>query len=208
MNPAHQVLPIRRGVPSDARELAAVHCTCFLEDDHLARSLGPRFLRKMYTWLASSSRCGLFVVESERGIIGATSIFDGSYEGAMVRALKWELVATPLRNPKVLANRSLWRAIRAKCGVKRSMQAIGPPEKAPCAQILYTMVDESQRGRGYAGALRSAALQWARDRGVRRAITGVHFSNTSSLRANERDGFRPLQGEPDLRGFIYLYVDL
>ncbi|HEX8697159.1 MAG TPA: GNAT family N-acetyltransferase [Longimicrobium sp.] len=60
----------------------------------------------------------------------------------------------------------------------------------------WTGVRPEERGRGLATALKLHAAAYARTRGYRRILTAPRWTNTASLRANEKVGFRPA-GEED-----------
>jgi mycothiol synthase len=56
------------------------------------------------------------------------------------------------------------------------------------------------RGRGVAGALKRAAVLWARERGLRRLRTENEERNAPMLAINRRMGYRPTPAWLSMRG--------
>ena len=65
-----------------------------------------------------------------------------------------------------------------------------------------TAVKRAWRGRGIAGALKSAQLAWAQDNGYVKAVTYNDERNEPIRRLNERFGYQPAGGSLLLRGPI------
>jgi GNAT superfamily N-acetyltransferase len=63
-----------------------------------------------------------------------------------------------------------------------------------------TAVRRAWRGRGIAGALKSAQLAWAKEHGYTRAVTNNEERNAPIRRLNERFGYRPAGGLILMRG--------
>ncbi len=63
-----------------------------------------------------------------------------------------------------------------------------------------TAVKRAWRGRGIAGALKSAQLAWAKENGYTRAVTNNEERNAPIRRLNERFGYRPAGGRILMRG--------
>src|SRR3954453_19595175 len=68
------------------------------------------------------------------------------------------------------------------------------------AELKSMAVVESRRGGGVGRALVEAALQWCRDRGVRRLAVATAAADTGNLRFYQRQGFRMLRIERDAFG--------
>ncbi len=63
-----------------------------------------------------------------------------------------------------------------------------------------TAVKRAWRGRGIAGALKSAQLAWAKENGYTRAVTNNEERNAPIRRLNERFGYQPAGGRVLMRG--------
>ena len=63
-----------------------------------------------------------------------------------------------------------------------------------------TAVKRAWRGRGIAGALKSAQLRWAKENGYTRAVTNNEERNAPIRHLNERFGYRPSGGRILMRG--------
>ena len=63
-----------------------------------------------------------------------------------------------------------------------------------------TAVKRAWRGRGVAGALKSAQLAWAKEHGYTRAVTNNEERNAPIRRLNERFGYLPAGGRILMRG--------
>ena len=63
-----------------------------------------------------------------------------------------------------------------------------------------TAVKRAWRGRGVAGALKSAQLAWAKENGYTRAVTNNEERNAPIRRLNERFGYLPAGGRILMRG--------
>ena len=63
-----------------------------------------------------------------------------------------------------------------------------------------TAVKRSWRGRGIAGALKSAQLAWAKENGYTKAVTNNEERNAPIRRLNERFGYLPAGGRILMRG--------
>jgi mycothiol synthase len=62
----------------------------------------------------------------------------------------------------------------------------------------YTGVLRAYRGRGVATALKVAAVQWARARGMAYIYTGNDLTNAPMLAINSQLGFEPLPASAQL----------
>jgi GNAT superfamily N-acetyltransferase len=63
-----------------------------------------------------------------------------------------------------------------------------------------TGVKRAWRGRGIAGALKRAQVQWAKEHGYEQLVTTPDLRNEPSRRMNERLGYRPAPGKVIMRG--------
>ena len=72
------------------------------------------------------------------------------------------------------------------------------------AQHDLTAVRRAWRGRGIAGALKSAQLSWAKENGYTRAITNNEERNAPIRRLNRRFGYLPAGGRILMRGPLVL----
>lgn len=65
------------------------------------------------------------------------------------------------------------------------------------ALLAMSFIDPAYRGRGLSGMLYDARLDWVRRRpGFRRVVVSHRRSNTASMRANQRYGFRLIDESP------------
>jgi GNAT superfamily N-acetyltransferase len=69
-----------------------------------------------------------------------------------------------------------------------------------------TAVKRAWRGRGIAGALKSAQLRWAKEKGYTRAFTLNEERNEPIRRLNERFGYTPAGGRIHLRSSLEYQV--
>jgi GNAT superfamily N-acetyltransferase len=66
----------------------------------------------------------------------------------------------------------------------------------------FTAIKRAARGRGIAGAIKRAQIQWAKANGIRTIRTANELRLPQMLALNERHGYRPLYTEVVLRGPI------
>jgi GNAT superfamily N-acetyltransferase len=90
-------------------------------------------------------------------------------------------------------------------GIAGHLQLVSAGEGT--AELKSMAVVESRRGGGVGRVLVEAALQWCRDRGVRRLAVATAAADTGNLRFYQRQGFRMLRIERDAFGPDTGYAD-
>lgn len=68
-------------------------------------------------------------------------------------------------------------------------------DKAHTAYMTQSYIRPAHRGKGLSKLLYNARLQWAREQGIVRLLIGHRRSNISSMKANQKFGFRYTHSE-------------
>ncbi len=165
---------------SDAGPISTLHASCIAEGFLVA--LGPRFLRRLYRRVVSSSGSFAFVVDGPAGVIGyiACATDTRAFYGEFLRHDGF--VASAAAFPRLV--RSPWRVWETwRYGARADAGARG-------AEVLALAVASDARGRGIGRALVTAALDEFRRRDVKSARVVTATGNKAALRCYELAGFR------------------
>jgi ribosomal protein S18 acetylase RimI-like enzyme len=170
----------RRASIADAGAISALHASCIGEG--FLVTLGPRFLRRLYGRVVSSSRAFAFVVDGPSSIVGyiACAIDTGAFYREFVA--HDGLVAGAVALPRLLrAPRPVWETWRYGARADSS---------AAAAEVLALAVAPEARGLRIGRALVAVALGELRERGVASARVVTATGNMPAIRAYEHAGFR------------------
>jgi ribosomal protein S18 acetylase RimI-like enzyme len=170
---------IRRGTPADAPAAAQLHVAELSEG--FLRSLGPRFLSRLYARISTSPGSFLLVAESEGTIIGfGTGTFDTKalYKRFFIRDGLFVAITCA---PQIM--RALPRALETMRHAASETHVDTP------AEYLSLAVDSAWRGRGVGVAITEAFLDEMRNGGARSAKLIVGDSNPI-IPMYERRGFK------------------
>jgi len=172
---------IRRGTPSDAAAVAALH-TESISIGFLV-VLGEQFLERLYRRVAADDQSFLLVhVDPAKGLNGFVAVAEDT--GKLYRRfLLHDGVQAGLRAaPAVL--RHPWKVIETfRYGVDGSATESG-------AEILATAVAADSRGEGIGRALVATAMEELRRRGIERAHVVTAANNDAAQRAYFACGFQ------------------
>ena len=188
---------VAQGTTADLEEIVGIHLRAFAPDENVATALGPGTLRAVYRWFMADPGAVVLLARSHGTPVGFTSLVDRSYTIPLgVRVLP-HAAAALVRHPGIVAS-PLFRSRLAR------LANVFGRDRLDGARIAYTAVVPDARGRGVGGRLKEASIEWCRERGIPRMITGIRVSNTASRRMNERAGFTEV---PELRhGDMLIYA--
>lgn len=185
------------GTTDHVDALVRLHLAAFPAADNVVSALGPGAVRAAYRWFVERPDAVVLVATGGDGVVGFTSLAEGSYEGRLMARVLPRALAAAVRRPSIL----IAPAVRERAA---RLLRRGGPELPEGARVAYTAVDPDARGRGVASALKQASIEWCRGRGIERMVTGLHRDNLASRRMNERAGFVEV---PELRrGDMLIFV--
>jgi GNAT superfamily N-acetyltransferase len=190
-------ITIRPGTAGDLEALVALHEEGFAAEENIVTALGDDAVRAAYRWLLKDPGAVVLVAEEDGLPVGFTSLVDRPYTRSLLLYVLPHALRAIVRRPRLMVD----PVLRARL---RRLFRSGDAPLPDGAHIAYTAVAPGSRGRGVGGRLKDASIEWCRDRGIERMITGVHESNEPSRRMNERAGFAEV---PELRrGDMLIYV--
>jgi ribosomal protein S18 acetylase RimI-like enzyme len=186
----------------DLDSLVALHMRCFSERDHIAVLFGEDFIRAAFKWFITDAGTFVLVAKQDNNLVGFTAVADGSYDGPMLRAGKWEAIRALIRRPWLALHPDLLLRLYRKMFTKPKSFLVGK-----VAHIAFTAVDTQLRGLGIGKALKNESIRVCRERGSTSILTGVRRQNLRAKALNENAGFIEIS-ELSTKRFIYLMKKL
>jgi ribosomal protein S18 acetylase RimI-like enzyme len=173
---------LRLARPDDADAIAALH-VARIGEGFLA-TLGPRFLRRLYSRIARDDDAFAVVAEEHEDVIGFVAVAEDT--GRLYRRfIRHDGIPAAASALPVLARapRRAWETLRYGTG--------SSDDDLPPAEILSVAVDRGAAGAGLGGALVRRALEELQHRHVTAARVVTATTNAPALRMYRQAGFAP-----------------
>jgi ribosomal protein S18 acetylase RimI-like enzyme len=175
---AYEIIPYRREHATVSAKLHAAG-----QPGTFLTSLGPAFLRALYTQIAESSLCFGYVAVDGDEVVGVVT---GAVDAG---ALFKELV---LKRGHKLILPVLGSVLRRPAQLARIVQTLFYPSQVKPepgeTEMLFLSSRADRRGEGIGYALYWAFIEGSRARGYRAVGLSVDVSNTNAVRFHERQG--------------------
>jgi len=188
---------LRRGAPSDAAAVAAMHHELIAEG--FLSSLGQRFLRRLYRRVALSDDAFVLVAEAD-----ATPV--GFIAGAVSLGRLYRRFAA--RDAVVVVLGSLPRLVAAWRRALETLRHGDEPAGSPgAAELLSVAVRPQWRGRGVGARLVTGFLAEVAGRGADASRVVVGADNAAAIAMYRRAGFVPARTFELHRGTTSLLME-